>query len=82
MQDKKKLEPPTSHSKDFLKMEGVIDELLPGLSFRVKLDNGHTIMGYLSGKMRINRIRLLPGDRVAVEMSPYDLTKGRVVYRY
>lgn len=69
-------------SKDFLRIDGVIDELLPGLTFRVKLANDHTIIGYLAGKMRMNRIRLLPGDRVLVEMSPYDLTKGRVVYRY
>ncbi len=69
-------------SKDFLKIDGVIGELLPGLRFRVTLLNGHTILGYLAGKMRMNRIRLLPGDKVLVEMSPYDLTKGRIVYRY
>lgn len=69
-------------SKDFLKIDGVIDELLPGLTFRVKLSNDHTIIGYLAGKMRMNRIRLLPGDKVLVEMSPYDLARGRIVYRY
>lgn len=68
--------------KDFLEVDGVVEELLPAASFRIKLDTGHEILGHLSGKMRINRIRLLPGDRVKVEMTPYDLTKGRVVFRY
>jgi translation initiation factor IF-1 len=69
-------------SKKFLEMHGVVQECLPAASFRVKLDNGQTILGHLSGKMRLNRIRLLPGDEVKVEMTPYDLTKGRIVYRY
>lgn len=69
-------------SKDFLEVDGVVDELLPSATFRIKLDNGHEILAHLSGKMRINRIRLLPGDRVRVQMTPYDLTKGRVVFRY
>ena len=68
--------------KDFLEVDGEVLELLPAASFRLKLDNGHEIMGHLSGKMRMNRIRLLPGDRVKVQMSPYDLTKGRITYRY
>lgn len=68
--------------KGFLEVEGVIDELLPSATFRVKLDNGHTILGHLSGKMRLFKIRLIPGDRVKVEMTPYDLTKGRIVYRF
>lgn len=62
-------------------MKGVIEENLPSASFKVKLDNGQTILCYLSGKMRMNRIRLTPGDSVQVEVSPYDLTKGRVIYR-
>jgi len=62
-------------------MEGVVNELLPSASFRVTLDNGHEILAHLSGKMRMNRIRLVPGDRVRVEISPYDLTKGRITYR-
>lgn len=82
MADNKDQQSSTVGSKDFLKIDGVIDELLPGLTFRVKLGNDHMIIGYLAGKMRMNRIRLLPGDRVLVEMSPYDLTKGRIVYRY
>ncbi|GAB6077727.1 translation initiation factor IF-1 [Hydrogenobaculum acidophilum] len=61
--------------------EGVIEEALPNAMFRVKLDNGHTIIAHVSGKMRINFIKLLPGDRVKVEMTPYDLTKGRIIYR-
>jgi translation initiation factor IF-1 len=69
-------------SKDYLEARGVIDEPLPGAKFKIKLDNGQFIIGHLSGKMRMNRIRLLPGDEVKVEMSLYDLTKGRVVYRF
>lgn len=69
-------------SKKFLEMHGVVEECLPAATFRIKLDNGQTILGHLSGKMRLNRIRLLPGDEVKLEMTPYDLTKGRIVYRY
>ena len=68
-------------SKDFITVNGVVDELLPGAKFRVKLDNGQEILGHLAGKLRMHRIRILPGDRVRLEMSPYDLTKGRIVYR-
>lgn len=68
--------------KDFIVMDGVIDELLPAANFRVRLENGPVILGHLSGKMRLNHIRLIPGDRVRVEMTPYDLTKCRIVYRY
>ena len=68
--------------KDFLEADGEVIELLPSASFRIRLDNGHEILGNLSGKMRMHRIRLLPGDRVKVEMTPYDLTKGRIVLRY
>lgn len=63
-------------------MRGVVEELLPGASFKVKLEGGQAITAYLSGRMRTNRIRLLPGDEVRIELSPYDLTKGRVVYRF
>ncbi len=69
-------------SKKFIEMHGVVDECLPAATFRIRLDNGQTILGHLSGKMRMNRIRLLPGDEVKVEMTPYDLTKGRIVYRF
>lgn len=71
-----------SLSKGFIEMHGVIDECLPAALFRIKLANGQLILGHLSGKMRMNKIRLLPGDEVKVEITPYDLTKGRIVYRY
>ena len=65
-----------------IKQDGEIIEALPTAQFRVKLDNGHEILAHVSGKMRMYYIKILPGDRVAVEMSPYDLTKGRITYRY
>lgn len=68
--------------KDFIEAVGVVEELLPATTFKVKLESGHVILGHLSGKMRMHRIRLLPGDRVKVEMTPYDLSKGRIVYRF
>jgi len=67
--------------KDTIKLEGVIAETLPSTTFRVTLDNGHEILAHISGRMRVHYIRLLPGDRVLVEMSPYDLTKGRITQR-
>ena len=63
-----------------LRLEGIVSTLLPNTMFRVKLDNGHEILAHISGKMRMHFIRILPGNRVIVEMSPYDLTKGRIVY--
>lgn len=68
-------------SKDFIEMAGEVLELLPAATFRVKLENGHEILAHLSGKMRMFKIRLLPGDKVKVQMTPYDLTKGRITYR-
>ncbi|MBU4216327.1 translation initiation factor IF-1 [Candidatus Parcubacteria bacterium] len=68
-------------SKDFVEVIGEVVELMPASSFKVLLPNGHEILTHLSGKMRMNRIRLLPGDRVKVQMSPYDLTKGRITFR-
>lgn len=65
-----------------IKQDGEVVEALPNAQFRVRLENGHEILGLLSGKMRMHFIRILPGDRVAIELSPYDLTKGRIVYRY
>jgi translation initiation factor IF-1 len=65
-----------------VEVEGTVVEALPNTMFTVRLDNGHTVMGYLSGKMRRYYIRILLGDRVKVEMSPYDLTKGRITYRF
>ena len=67
--------------KEIIKLEGVVKETLPSTTFRVELENGHEILAHISGRMRVNYIRLLPGDRVSVEMSPYDLTKGRIVKR-
>ena len=67
---------------DKIKVEGTVIEALPGTQFKVQLDNGHEVLAYLSGKMRRYYIRILLGDRVAMEMSPYDLTRGRITYRY
>lgn len=66
---------------DLLRMTGVVDELLPSAMFRVTLDNNHKILATISGKLRQNNIRILAGDSVEVEMSPYDLNRGRIVYR-
>ena len=65
-----------------IELEGTITESLPNAMFRVELDNGHQVLAHISGKMRMNYIKILPGDKVKVEMSPYDLTKGRITYRY
>ncbi len=69
-------------SKEAIEIEGTVSEVLPNATFRVGLENGHEVLAYLSGKMRQNYIRVLEGDRVKVELSPYDLTRGRVTYRY
>jgi translation initiation factor IF-1 len=68
--------------EDKIQVEGLVTEALPGTQFRVRLDNGHEVQAYLSGKMRKYYIRILLGDRVRVEMSPYDLARGRIVYRH
>jgi len=68
-------------SKEIIKLEGTVVETLPSTTFKVKLENGHEILAHISGRMRVNYIRLLPGDTVLVEMSPYDLTKGRIIKR-
>lgn len=68
--------------EELLEFEGIVSELLPNATFRVKLDNGHQIIAHTAGKMRKNRIRVLAGDKVMVEMTPYDLTKGRITYRF
>jgi|TARA_B100000795_G_scaffold183215_1_gene138912 translation initiation factor IF-1 len=67
--------------EDVLEMEGQVLENLPNATFKVKLENGHEVLGYISGKMRMNYIRILPGDKVTVEISPYDLSKGRITFR-
>jgi len=72
----------TPGSKDFLELKGSVIELLPAATFRIKLENDHEILAHLSGRMRMNRIKLLPGDTVKVQISPYDLTKGRIIYRF
>ncbi|MCS6928976.1 MAG: translation initiation factor IF-1 [Saprospiraceae bacterium] len=68
--------------EDLIRQDGVVTEALANASFRVRLENDHVILATISGKMRMNYIRILPGDKVSVEMSPYDLTRGRIVYRY
>jgi translation initiation factor IF-1 len=65
-----------------IKVDGLITEILPNTTFKVMLENGHEILAHISGKMRLHYIRILQGDKVSVELSPYDLTKGRITYRY
>jgi len=67
---------------DAIEMEGIVVEPLPNAMFRVELENGHKVLAHISGKMRMHYIRILPGDKVVVELSPYDLTRGRITYRY
>lgn len=67
--------------EDVISLDGKVEEVLPNAMFRVKLEQGHTVLGFISGKMRQNRIQILLGDKVRVEMSPYDLSKCRIVYR-
>ena len=67
---------------DVIEIEGVVVEKLPNAMFKVELENGHIVLAHISGKLRMNYIRILPGDRVTVELSPYDLTKGRITYRF
>jgi translation initiation factor IF-1 len=68
--------------EDIIEIQGSVLETLPNAMFRVQLDNGHKILAHISGKMRMHFIRILPGDKVTVEMSPYDLTRGRITYRF
>ncbi len=67
--------------EDVIEMLGEVIETLPNATFRVKLENGHIVLGHISGKMRMHYIRILPGDKVTVQLTPYDLTKGRIVFR-
>lgn len=69
-------------SKDVVRVDGVVKETLPNAMFRVAIEGGHEVLAHVSGKMRMYYIRILPGDRVAMELSPYDLTRGRIVLRY
>lgn len=68
--------------EDVIELEGTVTEALPNAMFKVELENGHSILAHISGKMRMHYIRILPGDKVRVEMSPYDLSKGRIAFRY
>ena len=68
-------------TKDFVEVDGTVEELLPNTKFRVTLENGHEIRAHLSGKMRMYKIKVLPGDKVKIEMTPYDLDKGRIIQR-
>ncbi len=71
-----------SKREEAIEMEGTVVEPLPNAMFRVELENGHKVLAHISGKMRMHYIRILPGDKVVVELSPYDLTRGRITYRY
>lgn len=68
--------------KDIIEVRGVVEELLPAGSFKVKLENGHTVLAHLAGRMRMNKIRIMLGDAVKVEITPYDLSKARITYRF
>lgn len=68
--------------KDAIEVEGTVSEPLPNAMFKVELPNGHNVLAHISGKMRLNFIKIVPGDRVIVELSPYDLTRGRITYRF
>lgn len=68
--------------EEIIRLEGVVKETLPNAMFRVEIDGGHEVLGHVSGKMRMNFIRILPGDKVVIELSPYDLKRGRIVRRY
>ncbi|MCZ2357462.1 MAG: translation initiation factor IF-1 [Bacteroidia bacterium] len=65
-----------------IKLDGIIQEALPNATFQVRLENGHIVLAHISGKMRMHYIKILPGDKVSIEVSPYDLTKGRITYRF
>lgn len=71
-----------AQKEEAIEVEGTVLEPLPNAMFRVELDNGHKVLAHISGKMRMHYIRILPGDRVTVELSPYDLSRGRITYRY
>ncbi len=68
--------------EDVIKVDGIVTETLPNAMFRVEIEGGHEVLGHVSGKMRMHYIKILPGDRVALELSPYDLSRGRIVLRY
>ena len=74
-------EPKDMAREDLIEVEGIVEEALPNAMFRVVLDNGHKVLAHVSGKMRMNFIRIIPGDKVKLEISPYDLGRGRITYR-
>lgn len=71
-----------NHKDDVIRVDGIVKETLPNATFRVEIEGGHIVLGHVSGKMRMHYIKLLPGDKVALELSPYDLNRGRIVLRY
>ncbi|MDP3014609.1 MAG: translation initiation factor IF-1 [Candidatus Subteraquimicrobiales bacterium] len=71
-----------ANKEEAIEVEGVVTETLPNAMFRVELESGHKVLAHISGKMRMHYIRILPGDKVKVELSPYDLTRGRIIYRF
>ena len=72
----------SKQKEDVIRIDGIVQEALPNAMFRVEIEGGHVVLGHISGKMRMNYIRILPGDKVALELSPYDLNRGRIVLRY
>ena len=72
----------SKQKEEAIKVEGIIEETLPNAMFKVKIEGGHIVLGHISGKMRMHYIRILPGDKVTVELSPYDLTRGRIILRH
>ena len=81
MAKKNKEKGSSSAKEEGIQVEGTVGETLPNAMFRVELDNGHEVLAHISGKMRMNYIRILPGDKVTIQMTPYDLTKGRITFR-
>jgi translation initiation factor IF-1 len=71
-----------ANQKEVIEVDGVVEEALPNAIFRVRLENGHLVLAHISGRMRMNSIKILPGDKVKLEMTPYDLEKGRITFRY
>ena len=71
-----------ANKENVIELEGIVNDVLPNTQFKVTLENGHQVLAHVSGKIRMNNIRILPGDKVKVELSPYDLTRGRITYRH
>ncbi len=78
----RKMRSQNKSKEDVIKVDGIVTETLPNAMFRVEIEGGHLVLGHVSGKMRMHYIKILPGDRVALELSPYDLSRGRIVLRY